>query len=247
MEPRPINCHRHTIAMILIRQLFLKRVHWFSLFPAAGLVSRRPMYTSLLSTNSRTKPKRKKNMRSVFNNVPVEIFRKIMLYAYSYERDSDRITPMDNDLKDIDFQVVLPPIIASHVCRSWRNTLLADPSMWSCLTISHRHLPRRAIPELILRSKQAPLNVYLDLDIYLTKCGDTLNYGTSSLLSALGKEIHRIRLLHVRASEPYLLCGNPKLEEWMDHVLTYIEPTPKLQSVGLWTYKPPEGTRLFFQ
>lgn len=68
------------------------------------------------------------------------------------------------------------------------------------------------------------------------------------MLSALFKEVHRFRLLHVRASEPYSYYEphRLKLEEWMNCILTYLErPAPKLQSFGLWTHKLLEGTTLF--
>lgn len=138
---------------------------------------------------------------SAFHRVPTEVFRKIIIYAYSYERDSNNgEVPTDDDLIDIDFQVTLPPIGASRVCRSWRRTLVADPTMWTCLPIPH--LSPRAIIRLLPRSGQSLLSVYLNLDEYLNfpRARETQ---IPEMLSVLLGQIQRIRLLHVRASNPH--------------------------------------------
>ncbi|KAG9222123.1 hypothetical protein CCMSSC00406_0009574 [Pleurotus cornucopiae] len=46
-------------------------------------------------------------------------------------------------------------IVATHVCRTWRNTALNDPTLWADFTF----LPRRWIPEVLARSKTALLRV----------------------------------------------------------------------------------------
>ncbi|KAF4606057.1 hypothetical protein EYR38_000102 [Pleurotus pulmonarius] len=46
-------------------------------------------------------------------------------------------------------------IVATHVCRTWRNAALNDPTLWADFTF----LPRKWIPEVLARSKTALLRV----------------------------------------------------------------------------------------
>ncbi|KAI0258876.1 hypothetical protein BC834DRAFT_670830 [Gloeopeniophorella convolvens] len=54
----------------------------------------------------------------------------------------------------------LPPSVAvTHVCRHWREVALNDSSLWSVIRDNAPRCNRRCITEMLIRSKNAPLDV----------------------------------------------------------------------------------------
>ncbi|KAG9120824.1 hypothetical protein FRC07_003532 [Ceratobasidium sp. 392] len=55
------------------------------------------------------------------------------------------------------------PLLVSLVCRTWHALALATPTLWNTLVISDNDLPPLSkIRTHLIRSKRAPLNLYLD-------------------------------------------------------------------------------------
>ncbi|KAK7691968.1 hypothetical protein QCA50_005373 [Cerrena zonata] len=98
----------------------------------------------------------------------------------------------------------------SHVCRYWRDVALATPTIWS-------HIPLirlECVEEMLRRSKQAPLTVY----VHSTT---SLNESSSPMLKSIAKQSHRIR--NIDTSLP---------SEFFTQLTSYAPTTPlDLQSV----------------
>lgn len=116
---------------------------------------------------------------------PYDVLREIVLHAHIYTFKPGRDDP------NILLQLPSPPIVASHVCRSWRYSLLSDTSMWTCLLIPQ--MKPDGILELLRRSGSAPLNVFLKLE----HSRELEHENVSHMLFSLFQQIHRFRLLYV--------------------------------------------------
>lgn len=86
--------------------------------------------------------------------IPYEIFREIIkLTADEY------ISPWTFGLDPLDPH--LPPIKATHVCRSWRTALLYDPTMWTCIMPKFNGKDSTYVLDMLSRSGSAPLEVFI--------------------------------------------------------------------------------------
>ncbi|THU76244.1 hypothetical protein K435DRAFT_879484 [Dendrothele bispora CBS 962.96] len=68
-------------------------------------------------------------------------------------------------------------IRVSHICRHWRNVALGCPALWS----HPNFFMSDSVPEMLLRSKSAPLTIQL-----------TLNYGASKVIEAFHTSLEHI-------------------------------------------------------
>ena len=74
-----------------------------------------------------------------------------------------------------------PLLRASQICRSWRDTLVFRPSLWSFIDGSHPDL----IPYLLGRSKNAHLDVYI------------VSYWVEEVIAYINPHIDRLRSIHI--------------------------------------------------
>lgn len=181
-------------------------------------------------------------MTSPFELFPYDILRNIMLYTYVYTLRLPFEEP------ELDLQVSSPPISASQVCRTWRYSLLSDPTMWACLLI-HK-MNHNWIMELLRRSGTALLNVFLEFDEALEI--STSYNETHKMLFSLFQQIHRFRVLRVRIDcwASRFVTSPPTMQETLaKHIFLYLQqPAPRLEILSLWLdlnyYSSPELSNL---
>ncbi|KAI0264872.1 hypothetical protein BC834DRAFT_237067 [Gloeopeniophorella convolvens] len=74
-----------------------------------------------------------------------------------------RIFHLLRDSRDYDKDARLPLSVAvTHVCRHWREVALSDSSLWSALRNSAPRCSQKWLTEMLIRSKNAPL----DIEVY---------------------------------------------------------------------------------
>lgn len=163
--------------------------------------------------------------------LPYEILREIIICASEYIVPG----PMAIDEAELEYPLIEPPIIASHVCRSWRYCLLYDPSLWTCVIIP-RFKPSGVV-EILHRSGSGLLNVFIRLII--GHSGKHYTYfGTSEMLYSLFQQIHRFKFLYTQLNfECY--ANTPQyadsLRRSAAQVLSYLQqPAPKLKTFRFW-------------
>ena len=163
-----------------------------------------------------------------FTRLSYDVLREIILYDSVYTMEPD-----ERDEPPLHFHVVSPPIVASHVCRSWRHALLSDSTMWTCLSIPN--MKPSGVMELLRRSGSSLLSVFIKLkNDRRLDCVDTL-----SMLSAVFRELHRFKVLHMQINpESY---GDTQLKpgvlkRLVRQALSYLlrQPAPKLQTFFVW-------------
>ena len=163
---------------------------------------------------------------SPFSSLPYDIFRKIIFNAYAYTPE-----PEEYDEPLLLLDVVSPPILASHVCRSWRRALLSDPIMWTCVLIPK--IKPNGIRELLRRSASALLDVFLKLKDHPNYDMDYVEM--AKVLSSLFQKVHRFRILHMQVDP---LLSEDQLEpDFVQALLIrrYLsQPAPNLQMFFFW-------------
>ncbi|KAJ7622207.1 hypothetical protein FB45DRAFT_1006218 [Roridomyces roridus] len=91
-----------------------------------------------------------------------------------------------------------PPWQIAHICRSWRETAIACPSLWTCLDIVHMDssfFPTSDILEAQLaRTASAPLRIDFELS--------SQSLGAASAWDSLLPLSHRWKSLHIQCSNP---------------------------------------------
>lgn len=75
-----------------------------------------------------------------------------------------------------------PLLRATQICRSWRDTLISQPSLWSFISGSYPDL----IPSLLDRSKRA------ELDVHVT------SHRLPEVIKHINSHVHRLSSLHFR-------------------------------------------------
>lgn len=148
-----------------------------------------------------------------------------MLYTYVFALE------LSEEAK-FDVEVLAPPIIASHVCRSWRRALLSDATMWTCIVFPDMN--PEWIVELLRRSDSSLLNVFLSAEKR-----DEWNYDESeSVLTAIFQHIHRFKFLRVQVNvwEQGPLPPPSDSELVLAQLaVSYLQrPAPKLQTLSFW-------------
>lgn len=130
---------------------------------------------------------------SFFDRIPYDIFRQIILYSYATHVLLDESYGAYESL-------LLPPIEASHVCRSWRHALVADQVMWTF--ISFPDVGPEGVMELLHRSGSWALSVCIRFggSGWFKIKDDT---STRNMLSALFDHLHRFKLLCLRINLTY--------------------------------------------
>lgn len=91
------------------------------------------------------------------------------------------------------------PVTMGAVCRTWRETILATPQVWSRITID-RHSEPEYILAFLDRSRRLPLHIKIPQD------------ATVRQLEALSGATNRMFCLNVFANCPILQCDFPILE-----------------------------------
>ncbi|KDQ31498.1 hypothetical protein PLEOSDRAFT_1102462 [Pleurotus ostreatus PC15] len=99
-------------------------------------------------------------------------------------------------------------IVVTHVCRTWRNIALDDPSLWSDITV----VPTNWIPEAFARSKAAPLT--LGQGGFYDR-GKTLDF----IYKHVAEHPERIKRLYIHGEE--------------DFINTLTKPAPFLEHVDI--------------
>lgn len=122
----------------------------------------------------------------MLDRVPYELFREIV--KFSYVKDSS-ITSFDFD------ETVLPPIKATHVCRSWRAALLSDAALWSCIKPKVTPSYSQELKEILSRSRTAPLTVLIEHKYELRNAW--LIVELEITLSVVAQEMYRCRQLQI--------------------------------------------------
>lgn len=122
----------------------------------------------------------------MLDRVPYELFREIV--KFSYVKDS-YITSFDFD------ETVLPPIKATHVCRSWRAALLSDAALWSCIKPKITPTYSQELKEILSRSRTAPLTVLIEHKYELRNAWLIVELETT--LSVVAQEMYRCRQLQI--------------------------------------------------
>ncbi|KAL4261748.1 F-box domain-containing protein [Pleurotus pulmonarius] len=131
----------------------------------------------------------------------------------------------------------------THVCRTWRNTALDDPSLWSNITV----VPSKWIPEAFARSKAAPLDLrqggYYD-------AGDKLDF----IFDHVAEHPERIKRLHFHGEPAAFINSLTKPAPFLEHVSTTGDVdfppdflggiAPRLKSVSCGGSLPLEATWL---
>ncbi|THU75466.1 hypothetical protein K435DRAFT_974819, partial [Dendrothele bispora CBS 962.96] len=122
--------------------------------------------------------KTRRNLHASISKLPPEILSTIFLLY------RDEMT-----YNHYDYWHPLAWIKVSHICRHWRNVAQGCPALWShpnfCMPAS--------VPEMLLRSKSAPLTIQLTFDYY----------GTSKMIEAFHtslEQVARIRELSLAMS-----------------------------------------------
>lgn len=115
--------------------------------------------------------------------LPTEVLAEVFLFRAASCRQTNHHVPIMSGW-----------IALSHVCKHWRTVALGCPSLWNRLVIA-RHA--EWVPELLSRSKELPLSIYMWLH-GLPQSSDSLTSPTPDdptelVLSSLG----RIRILHI--------------------------------------------------
>lgn len=160
---------------------------------------------------------------SALSHFPCEILKEIMYYAYVYIPKSEGYNK-----PQIDLEAISLPVLASHVCRSWRRTLLSDSTIWTCLSIPD--MKRDMIMELIQRSGSSLLSVYVKLKLSGNR--ELKVYGDiSHVLSTIFQQIHRFKVLHLQIDTNLRYPSCDLLEELVLQVLSFIQrPAPQLRT-----------------
>lgn len=157
----------------------------------------------------------------MLDRLPYEIFKEIIQTSNPF------VSPHRRPDKDpIPYELVgisLPPIKASHVCRSWRMALLNDPAMWTCLRIPQ--MRPDAVKEMLRRSGTSRLNVFIE-PLPHSPC---LTVQEINMLAAVFRsEVHRLRGLQITD----IIDGPGR--QWVFVVLPYLkQPAPELQKFYL--------------
>lgn len=168
-------------------------------------------------------------MTSPLKRIPYDILREIMLYTYVFTFH----TPFEEP--EFHLQATSPPIAASQVCRAWRQSLLSDSTMWTCLFIFRAN--DKWIMELLRRSNTALLHVFLDVDEILRYTNYKNCDKMQRMLFSVFHEIYRFRTLRLRMNHGVpRLPSFPSIEaKTVEHILSYLQqPAPKLQVLSSW-------------
>lgn len=115
-------------------------------------------------------------------------------------------------------EISYPPIGASHVCRSWREALLSDPTMWTCIVVPK--IDKGQTEEFLLRSGSASLNVFVD------KIGELDTHALASVM----QEIHRFRVLEVD------ILGSRGVRTVHQTLSSLEHPAPRLEYLAFHVY-----------
>lgn len=148
-----------------------------------------------------------------------EIIREIVRYAYA-DQHYHRIPVLS--------PYHLPPVVASQVCRSWRHTILPDPTMWTCIRIPD--MKPDEIKEMLCRSARVPLHVFVDAFDWLGAGRYWVSCYLPETLRLLFAHIRRFETLHLTLFLIEVDLG----EELVEQILPYLShPAPLLQNFCL--------------
>lgn len=166
-------------------------------------------------------------MTLALERFPREIFKEIMHYTFGYTLELF-------EEANFTIEVLPPPILASHVCRSWRRALLSDPTMWTCIIFPEMSL--ELVLELLRRSGTSLLNVFLSVD---DDYAPEMSYDVmKNLLSVLFQHIHRFRLLRVEIDvweRGPLPSPSDSMVVMAQLAVSYLQqPAPNLQTLSFW-------------
>ncbi|KAF5311479.1 hypothetical protein D9611_011628 [Ephemerocybe angulata] len=126
-------------------------------------------------------------------------------------------------------------VTLSHVCRHWRHFTLDFPSLWSVFRYDsfgpyQEKIPVKRLAAYLERSKDHPLELFFDLDLFED---DSLG-GWSDVLSMLHQiipHIHRVRELHVISAE-----GD--IDDFLSKLVD--ASAPLLEALTIRSYSTPE-------
>lgn len=166
---------------------------------------------------------------SPINRLPYDILREIIIYTAVFP------DLYDDSLSHV--QVVSPPIVASHICRSWRHALLSDPTMWTCISVPT--MKPNFIMELLHRSGSSSLNVFIVLKRPRTNIREY--NGVQTMLPHLFEQMGRFKSLYIRMLAP-LGKYSKTLGKYYDRILSYLpRPAPRLRMFFLWYRSPSQN------
>lgn len=154
-----------------------------------------------------------KMVPSFIDRLPYDILRQIIFYTYT------NVVLLDEAHRTYE-SLLLPPVNASHVCRTWRRALIADRVMWTYISFPDMKL--EGIMELLRRSGSLALNVCIRLANWW-KIEDSPS--AQSMLFTLFDHPHRFKLLRLRVTSPTYEISTPI------QFLSYIaNPAPQLET-----------------
>ncbi|KAF9480812.1 hypothetical protein BDN70DRAFT_877130 [Pholiota conissans] len=133
---------------------------------------------------------RRNTYAPIARSLPPEILCRIFYFA---REQIANINEEDTYEDDEPFDP-LSWIAVSHVCCHWRNVALASPSLWACPPLENT----RWTNEMVERSKDATLDIYLDIPYSFITSTPVCITGLRLVLS---EHSQRIRHISVRANE----------------------------------------------
>ncbi|KAF6758621.1 hypothetical protein DFP72DRAFT_1005698 [Ephemerocybe angulata] len=126
-------------------------------------------------------------------------------------------------------------VTLSHVCRHWRHFTLDFPSLWSVFRYDsfgphQEKIPVKRLAAYLERSKDPPLELFFDLDLFED---DSLGGWTDvlSMLHQIIPHIHRVRELHVISAE-----GD--IDDFLSKLVD--ASAPLLEALTIRSYSTPE-------
>ncbi|TCD60948.1 hypothetical protein EIP91_009263 [Steccherinum ochraceum] len=154
--------------------------------PEAYLGPRAALEAEIAQYSSRvTELGRQINTFNALSVFPPEVLVEIFIhYAMLYEEEEDEVTGADVWLGGIKPYQWLG---ITHVCHHWREVALNTPRLWARIAV---HGKERAVKEVVLRSRDAPLIVKANLTTNLTLIGRFTEIYTQHL--------HHIATLDIR-------------------------------------------------
>ncbi|EJC97936.1 uncharacterized protein FOMMEDRAFT_46963, partial [Fomitiporia mediterranea MF3/22] len=101
---------------------------------------------------------------------PIEELLPPEVLAYIFEigtraEEADESWDVEEDDGDEDYEDLPFPVRMSHVCRRWRRIAINMPSLWTTLDFAEPR-PFEKSRVWLERSKQAPLNLVIDLSVF---------------------------------------------------------------------------------
>ena len=123
-------------------------------------------------------------------------------------------------------------IRTTHVCRHWRQVALGDSSLWTGISGMPTKLNMPLISEMLVRAKNAPLEI--DIDLVATSNTDVLLMFLPHLSHTRALRLHSVSLLDVESVQEIFSREAPTLEHFE---LAVASPTTFRDLSGMTLFK----------